>query len=699
MSAPPVHPTPTPGTDRPQPGRRHSDLYGSLRRLEAARPPRHDPLFQLLPIPLSLVDRDGRQIAGNTAYAALFRMDPDELAGFDTRTLTPAEDRMATVEVLEQVAAGELESITMEKRYRRPEGTEFIGRLTTTAMRNDSGEATGFIGVIEDVTRLRETEQALRAGTRRFRTLVMHLSDRVLLVDDDGIVLDVMCTTVAADPSRANQLLGAPFEQLVLPEDRPVWSELWELAVSAPGTHVRRQLRMLSPDGEHRDHECDAVSLFHDPDVQGMLVTARDIGDRNQVLRELALRRDEAERASSDRSAFVASVSHELRNPLHAMLGLTELLAASDELPGDSREMAKALHRQAGAMRRILDDLLDLSRMQMRVLELHAERTVVRSVVEQVVEPFRIDSARRGLVLEWSVHPSVPQAVEMDGGRLAQILQNLVGNACKFTRQGAVRVTVTPALRERMLRIEVADTGEGIPLDRQHILFEPFTQVIPQRDTKRGGAGLGLAIVRNLAQMMGGDVGVRSAPGMGSTFWVDVAYAPAAADPGDQHEEEAHARGWTALVVEDNPVNRLLTVKQLERLGVTAQAVGSGTAALEAMERHTFDLVFMDYQLPDLDGIEVTRRQRRREAVTEQHVPIVGLTASAMAADRTACLDAGMDDFLSKPAGLNDLRRILDRLAAARDGVIDGAAAEDRDAPDADAAASPPGRARRWTCR
>ena len=360
---------------------------------------------------------------------------------------------------------------------------------------------------------------------------------------------------------------------------------------------------------------------------------------------------------SNAKSEFVARVSHDLRAPLHAIGGLAELLVrrAVDE---DGRRLAEGITREADALRALVDDLLDLSRVEAGRIDLHPAVFSLSRCVEGSVGLVRARAEERGLELAVTIAPGVDGDVWGDADRLRQVLVNLVDNAVKFTRSGSVRVDVLPAGGDEV-DIEVSDTGPGIAPEDIERIFEAFAQ----SHDDQSGTGLGLTISRDLADAMGGSLTVRSEPGVGSVFTVRLPLprkdiAGASPDIGDA--ADGQRRRPTVLVVEDSPVNRLLVASQLDQLGYDHELAVDGFQALEAVAARQFDLVFMDWHLPGIDGLETTRRLRRfEERSGRPRVPIVAVTARTMSGDRQRCLDAGMDDLVAKPAGLDDLGRAL----------------------------------------
>ncbi len=420
---------------------------------------------------------------------------------------------------------------------------------------------------------------------------------------------------------------------------------------------------------------------------------------------ERALRqaKEAAEQAVQLKGQFLANVSHELRTPLNGVMGLIDLTLA-EQLPANSRRELGLARQAARDLLGLLNEILDLSKAEAGKLDLHREPVDLRRLVDDLAELHRGSRDSRRIEIEARVDPQVPAGVSADVGRLRQVLNNLLGNAVKFTEQGRVRLSIAPRPEDGAdrggLRFEVADTGPGVAAEQRDQIFKPFVQIDGSDARRHGGTGLGLAICRRLVEAMGGRIGYRPAEDGGSVFWFELALEPApppaaAADRPAKPEcatagEVRGPRRGRVLVVEDNPINGLVAERMLEHLGARVDRADDGPQALERWSPGSHDLVLMDCQMPGMDGFAVTAAMRRREPEAGPRVPIVALTAHAMPGDRRRCLDAGMDDYLSKPMSQRDLDRVLQRwVDAAGDHQAGPAAPADRGA--GAAAAAPPG--------
>lgn len=509
-----------------------------------------------------------------------------------------------------------------------------------------------------------EEQRRLARDHRRLEAMLANSSDTVTLVDADGVVID---TTGARTPVMGYEQEfwdGRSVFDLAHPDDLPGLVESYHRVLASPGEQITMDVRARRSDEDWVHLELTAVNLLDDPSVAGIVLTSRNITERKQVEAELARRRDEALEQARLRTELVARVSHELRNQLHALRGLTELLATT-EVPRSVSQLVATAHRQAEQFGHLVEDLLEFSSVDSGRVQPRPAPSWPRQLVADAVAMGR-ELAADGVVVSGSTSEQVPDVVLVDERRVRQVLANLVSNAAKFTRSGSIEVRAEhESLRGApAIRWSVRDTGRGIPESERVRIFRAFDQ---GSAGSASGAGLGLAITDRLVTLLGGVLEVDSTVGAGSRFSVVLpASAPDGGGVDDDHDDDDGMRSGPpplrprghVLVVEDNEVNQLLVAEQLDRLGVRATIVGTGTEALERLACDDIDLVLMDWQLPGLDGVETTRRHRRTEA-HGRRVPILGMTASGRPSDRAECLAAGMDDLLVKPVSLADLAAAL----------------------------------------
>lgn len=548
-----------------------------------------------------------------------------------------------------------------------------------------------------DITERHQTEQELLKSETLFRWIWEASRHPMALTDQSGIILKVNEAFSAMVGSTLAAVEGWDIAALFLAEDQHAIRNYYSEHYASPGAEpcLGREFRFANGHSGAFDvsftmvdlpgQPSQLLSIYSDVTVRKRVAdelarakeaaeTAnRDLVEANRYLEETGrLAREMAERAealSSAKSEFLANMTHEIRTPLNGILGMTDLALQADLKP-DQHEYIDLVRSSAEALLFLVNDVLDYSKYEAGKLALNQVEISLRTLMAEVLKPLALRASLNSLRFEYVVSDDVPDHLIGDPRRLRQILMNLVSNAIKFTHAGKIAVSVR---RESIhgsrvaLRFSVRDTGIGIPLEKHSLIFDPFTQADGSTTRKYGGTGLGLSIASGLVKMMDGRIWVESQPGQGATFYFTVtmsltgeklAHRPPRLDLPRRRDK----RNMRILLAEDNTVNQKLATHVLEREGHHVQVARSGREAIGMLQREEFDLVLMDIQMPELDGLQATAHIRQMERISGKRLPIVAMTAQTGDSDRQRCLKAGMDAYVSKPIRVAELMNLIESV-------------------------------------
>jgi two-component system, chemotaxis family, CheB/CheR fusion protein len=620
-----------------------------------------------LPVLIAYIDRDERYQFLNAAFEEWHhRPIADSLGRRMSEVVSRTVYNLIRPD-MERALAGE--TVLYERELEYPSGPRFV-QVQYIPQRGDDGGVLGFYALIQDISQRKRNEAALKESESRFRVMA---DCAPVLIWRSGP--DKACNWVNQGwldfTGRAlDQVLGDGWTAGVHPDDLPRYLRDYEAAFDARRP-FEVEFRLRRADGNYRYLLERGVPLIDESDAfLGYIGSCIDITERTEFERELDQARREADSASRSKSEFVANMSHEIRTPMTAILGYADVLAAH-LLDEDDLHCVETIRRNGRFLLEIINDILDLSKIEAGRLDMNFERIRVDSLVNDILAMMRLRAVEKGLILDARFVGLLPETIESDPRRLRQILINLIGNGIKFTDHGSVRLSITFDADRSQIVFEVADTGIGISEDLQARLFRPFTQADASVTRHYEGTGLGLAITRRLAEMLGGEISVTSAIHQGSTFRVTVGTGSLDSIPLVEPElvEEAstpapgvpHLPGCRVLVVDDRSEIRFLAKQFIEKSGAAVELAVDGNDALLAIDRaehreEPFDVVLLDMQMPVKDGY-TTARELRAQGFRQ---PIIAVTAHAMQGDRERCLEVGCNDYTPKPL---EPRRLLELVA------------------------------------
>ena len=613
--------------------------------------------------------------------------------------LLPPERADEESEILARIRRGESVDHFETVRVRK-DGRQIDMSATISPIKDSSGAIVGASKIARDITERKRAEEEARESSELVRLLLYSIPEAVYGIDTQGhctffnpCCLRLLCYREDVD------LHGKDMHALMhhTREDGTAYPveecHIYEAFRRGQGTHIEDEI-LWRRDGTSFSAEYWSHPLYRRGKVIGTVVTFVDITERKRVEQVLRQAKEAAEAANLAKSQFLANVSHEIRTPMNGVIGVAGLLLDTQLTP-EQRQYAQMVRDSGESLLRVINDILDFSKIEARKLTLEVAAFDLRVALQSAVDLLAIRASEKGLELTGELAPGTPVLLEGDPHRLRQILINLVGNAVKFTQQGEVAIRAGLEIGgdqedAATLRFLVTDTGIGFPQKLASNLFEPFVQADGSSTRRHGGTGLGLTISRQLVEMMGGQIGVESEVGTGSTFWFTAAFKkqrpkqtsqPLSNQPGSKAAATLIANPVKApvsrggapapavtrsilpariLVAEDNPVNQTVAVAMLTKLGYRADLVSNGAEALRFLGQNDYDLILMDCGMPEMDGYEATRRIRDGRAQTRNPLlPIIAFTADAMSGDRDKCLAVGMSDYLPKPVEMHQLDAIL----------------------------------------
>ncbi len=505
----------------------------------------------------------------------------------------------------------------------------------------------------------------------RYLALVEEASDGVAILQD-GKLIFVNQSLAQMGGSMPDEVTGNDYLDFLDEQERQASVQRVQALLSGERRHDKAEVKYRDRDGQERDLEISDTAIRHGG-RPAVLVIARDVTERRRVLNALRSAKEDAEAANRAKSEFLANMGHELRTPLASIIGVASLLDDGG-LDDRQRRYVETITRSSEALLNVINGLLDLSRIEAGQLAIEPAPIDLQVVMAYVIEMLLPTAIEKGLDLTMHYAPRAPRHLVGDAGSIRRVLVNLVDNALKFTERGRVRLAVESEGRKgyiARLRFSVRDTGIGIPGENLKGIFDKFTQVDSSASRRYAGCGLGLAISKQLVELMGGELQVASRLGQGSEFFFvldfSVVESPCEDEPfPEERTEKSVPTGLKVLVAEDNDVSQEVALTILGRLGCEIELAADGRQAVEMAARVEYDAIFMDCQMPGIDGFDAVKKIRRHEAGSSRHVHVIAMTAHSLEEDSDRCLAAGMDDFIAKPATIKDFQAALAKIPGRR---------------------------------
>ncbi|MDD9268389.1 PAS domain S-box protein [Paenibacillus sp. GCM10023248] len=628
-------------------------------------------LYVSAPIGIALISLDGKWLNVNPAVCRIFGYSEDELMNMTFDDIRHPDDRDQTSRLLRELLDGVIPSFELENRYYHKNGHIVCTSVHVSMVHDENdGKPLYLISQFIDVTKSKQAELKLQESIERYTSLKKYNHDAIISFGLDGMIIN--------GNNRAQQMTGYLIEELIgrgiskLIGARNVTKLLIALNDHAAIEQIEKDITHIQHKAGHTVEVLVTLApIIIQNQMMGFYIIAKDMTEQKKLLIE----KEAAEKTNKAKSEFLAMMSHEIRTPMNGVIGMTDVLLET-ELDEEQTEYVHIIKKSGVTLLKIINDILDFSKIESGKTELVEEPMNVRSILYETLDIVMSKALEKNLEIITSVSPKVPDFIYGDMTKLRQILMNLLSNAIKFTPSGAVSITVdhvSDEMNEVRLQFAVKDTGIGVPEDKVGHLFDPFYQVDHFMTRKTEGTGLGLAICKKLVELMGGQIWYEAASGdqTGSTFFFTANFRvrnqPESSYTDKWHQQDDPIESSTEqslriLIAEDNEVNQLVLAKMIEKLGHNTTIVQNGNEAVEAAKRYLYDLIFMDIQMPCMDGLTAAKVIKETAAGAGKCPCIVAVTAHAMKGDDEKYLAAGMDAYISKPVSMDAVADIIGKF-------------------------------------
>ncbi|MNH90169.1 Sensory/regulatory protein RpfC [compost metagenome] len=566
------------------------------------------------------------------------------------------EDQQRFVELKNEALDGR--TISAEFRHLEPNGSVKHLHIRARVTFDNNGKPIKMYGTTQDISERKKVEFKLQETIERYTSLKKYNHDAIVSLDLDGNILNMNAMAERITGYQVKEVAGKNISKFIGVKYR---NRI--LLETTNHASIERDINKI----KHRDGHSTEVLTTIAPIIinnltKGDYIIAKDITEQKKLL----IAKEAAERTNKAKSEFLAMMSHEIRTPMNGVIGMTDLLLETTELSEEQREYIQVISKSGSTLLAIINDILDFSKIESGRAVVVSEPFNIRELISETLDVFQLKAKEKKLEVKTTISPSIPGILIGDSNRLKQVLMNVIGNAIKFTEHGGVSITVKDleqGFGNVLIKFTVSDTGIGIPQDKLKYLFEPFSQLDNFMTRKSEGTGLGLAISKKIVEMMGGEIHAVQTDEPGATF-VFTAYfqlentlestLPELSAEGEQESLET----LSILIAEDNEVNQMVLTRMLEKMGFKPNLVENGNEVIDTLKHTNYDIIFMDIQMPEMNGLDATR-EIRKVFPSERWPYITAVTANALRGDEEVCLEAGMDDYISKPIKMDDLAKVI----------------------------------------
>ncbi len=622
---------------------------------------------------ITVTDKEEKIMAWNPFAEKMLEMTKEELFNKPVKDLYPPREwrRLRYFQIRRKGMLSDIETQIYKK-----DGKLLDVNMAISVLKDTQGNFTGAIGIMRDISHQKIAERKIKESENKIRIILDNSAAAITLTDENERIISWNSYT--------EHLLGYKKKDLYL---KPVnslypaleWTKIHAENIRHTGSKHHLETKIIKKNGQIIDIDL-SINVLKDANgnMVGSVGIMQDITEQKKFQQMLLQAKLAAEKANSAKSLFLANMSHEVRTPMSTIMGMIDS-TLDTPLSDQQKENLNVAKDAADNLLSLLNDILDLSRVEAGKINLESIEFNLYNITKSVCKGLSVLARNKELELSWHIDEKVPELLEGDPVRLRQVFVNLINNAIKFTHKGKVTMNIqvsSMSTDECQLLFSVADTGIGIPKDKQGDIFNVFTQADDSTTRRYGGTGLGLAISKRLVQMMKGRIWVESEERQGSTFYftanfkykkkasvlVDIPKKEETASPESPPSSLKDLKSLRILLAEDNLVNQKIAVKILEKQGWRVHTALNGQEVLDCLNKESFDLVLMDAHMPILDGLETTRLIREDEKKTGKYIPIVALTARALEEDRQKCSAAGMDDYVSKPIDRLKLFEVIENI-------------------------------------